>query len=73
MKATIRLTLTTFQEIEVDVTELVREYGSKARSKSFLEDYAIGNRTEGVIINREFEVEIEKEVTKKVRKGIGSY
>ena len=69
----IRMVLTTVQEVSFNLDELVREYGPKARTKAFLEDLAIGNRKDGVIIKSEFDVEFIKPPVKKVRKGIGSY
>ena len=68
-KTTATVSFTLYQNVEIDVNELVRIYGPKARTKKFLIDYAVGNRgckkieaawsSDSMIIDTEFSTEVE--------------
>jgi len=59
MKAQIQITATVVYNINLDVDDLVAQYGPKAKGKKWLADYAVGNRKDGLMVDHATTVEFE--------------
>ena len=74
MKKIAYITVVSYSTVEVDIEEMVREVGPKARTKTWLIEHAKGQIVADVYHTEAESIEYEyAEPVKKIRKGIGSY